>query len=612
MAAQTGNAAPVLSDFQGQGAVYDGLMRTLHDGTFVHAYLITGLEGMGKRTLARLLAQYWLCQAPEGEKRPCGVCRACQQVRDGTHADLVIIAPGKPINPDVRPDMKSIPVDEIRALIAITARHTFEGGRRVVLIEQADKMNPPAQNALLKTLEEPVPGTIFLLMTESPSLLLPTIVSRCRELKLHPWDDRTVLSVLEKHGVTGQRAQEALHVSGGSIGKALAVAGDEQYWQRRSEVMRDFFALERRSDILRISSTWKDRKDDAEELLDDVEDMLRTLLLCHLGQRSESAVTPYPAAWQRFSREGELSAMMRLLDAVAQARQMRANQVTWQAVVERLLLSLMEEKANGQRNWRSIRERREAVFFTPGALWPTPGDFVIVETTRGIEFGEVVTEVREIDDTKLTSPLKQVVRIATEEDILHDKENKAAEKEAFTICQKKIADHKLDMKLVSVEYTFDNKTILFYFTANGRVDFRSLVKDLAGVFKTRIELRQIGVRDEAKMLGGLGPCGRPICCGTFLGDFQPVSIKMAKEQNLSLNPIKISGVCGRLMCCLKYEQDTYEEIRKSMPKEGKEVMTPDGVGVVCELKSSLNRSRCASRRATALKSRSTLRPTCSA
>lgn len=346
MAAQTGNAAPVLSDFEGQGAVYDGLMRTLHDGTFVHAYLITGLEGMGKRTLARAAgAVLALSGAGGGETSLAVVCRACQQVRDGTHADLVIIAPGKPISPDVRPDMKSIPVDEIRALIAITARHTFEGGRRVVLIEQADKMNPPAQNALLKTLEEPVPGTIFLLMTESPSLLLPTIVSRCRELKLHPWDDRTVLSVLEKHGVTGQRAQEALHVSGGSIGKALAVAGDEQYWQRRSEVMRDFFALERRSDILRISSTWKDRKDDAEELLDDVEDMLRTLLLCHLGQRSESAVTPYPAAWQRFSREGELSAMMRLLDAVAQARQMRANQVTWQAVVERLLLSLMEEKS---------------------------------------------------------------------------------------------------------------------------------------------------------------------------------------------------------------------------------------------------------------------------
>ncbi|MBQ8201089.1 MAG: stage 0 sporulation family protein [Clostridia bacterium] len=222
-------------------------------------------------------------------------------------------------------------------------------------------------------------------------------------------------------------------------------------------------------------------------------------------------------------------------------------------------------------------------FFDPGTFWPTPGDFVLVETSRGIEFGEVVTQVKEIDDSTLSSPLKQVVRIASEEDVKHAQENKAAEKEAYAICQKKIAEHKLDMKLVSVEYTFDNSKILFYFTANGRVDFRSLVKDLAGVFKTRIELRQIGVRDEAKMLGGLGPCGRPICCGAFLGDFQPVSIKMAKEQNLSLNPNKISGVCGRLMCCLKYEQDQYEQTRKKMPKVGKEVMTPDGPGVVWDL-----------------------------
>lgn len=222
-------------------------------------------------------------------------------------------------------------------------------------------------------------------------------------------------------------------------------------------------------------------------------------------------------------------------------------------------------------------------FFDPGDMWPTPGDFVVVETSRGIEFGEVVTQIQEIDDSRLSSPLKPVVRIASEEDVAHAKENKAAEKEAHAICQKKIAEHKLDMKLVSVEYTFDNSKILFYFTANGRVDFRSLVKDLAGVFKTRIELRQIGVRDEAKMIGGLGPCGRQICCGAFLGDFQPVSIKMAKEQNLSLNPNKISGICGRLMCCLKYEQDQYEQIRKKMPKVGKEVITPDGNGIVWDL-----------------------------
>ena len=222
-------------------------------------------------------------------------------------------------------------------------------------------------------------------------------------------------------------------------------------------------------------------------------------------------------------------------------------------------------------------------FFDPGELWPTPGDYVLVETSRGVEFGEVVTGIKEIDDSTLQSPLKPVVRIASAEDIQHNKDNKVAEKEAYHVCQKKISEHKLDMKLVSVEYTFDNSKILFYFTANGRVDFRSLVKDLAGVFKTRIELRQIGVRDEAKMLGGLGVCGRPICCGTFLGDFQPVSIKMAKEQNLSLNPTKISGVCGRLMCCLKYEQEQYEQTRKKMPKVGKEVITPDGPGVVWDL-----------------------------
>ena len=222
-------------------------------------------------------------------------------------------------------------------------------------------------------------------------------------------------------------------------------------------------------------------------------------------------------------------------------------------------------------------------FFDPGPYWPTPGDFVVVETARGIEFGEVVTGIRELNDEQLTAPLKKVVRVATAEDVQHAKDNKAAEKEAYAICQQKIAEHRLDMKLVSVEYTFDNSKILFYFTANGRVDFRSLVKDLAAVFRTRIELRQIGVRDEAKMLGGLGPCGRPICCGAFLGDFQPVSIKMAKEQNLSLNPNKISGVCGRLMCCLKYEQDNYEQTRKRMPKVGKEVMTPDGPGTVWDL-----------------------------
>ena len=221
-------------------------------------------------------------------------------------------------------------------------------------------------------------------------------------------------------------------------------------------------------------------------------------------------------------------------------------------------------------------------FFDPGSYWPTAGDFVIVETTRGVEFGEVVTGVKEIADDQLTAPLKQVIRIANAQDVQHAKDNERAEKEAYGICQQKIADHKLDMKLVDVEYTLDRNKILFYFTADGRIDFRDLVKDLAGVFRTRIELRQIGVRDESKMLGVLGICGQPFCCSRFLRDFQPVSIKMAKEQGLSLNPAKISGSCGRLMCCLAYEQPAYEYLNRITPGVGSIVKTPEGVGAVVE------------------------------
>ena len=215
-------------------------------------------------------------------------------------------------------------------------------------------------------------------------------------------------------------------------------------------------------------------------------------------------------------------------------------------------------------------------YFDPAGLDIEKGNFVVVETARGIEFGECVIGLKEINENDVIAPLKS----ATGSDIEKHNQNKEKEKDAFSICLKKIAEHKLTMKLIDVEYTFDNNKVIFYFTADGRVDFRELVKDLATIFKTRIELRQIGVRDEAKMLGGLGPCGRPMCCSTFLGDFASVSIKMAKEQNLSLNPTKISGICGRLMCCLNYEQSTYEDIRKRIPKVGSIVKTEGGTGVV--------------------------------
>ncbi len=229
-----------------------------------------------------------------------------------------------------------------------------------------------------------------------------------------------------------------------------------------------------------------------------------------------------------------------------------------------------------------FKEVGKVYYFDPDGHVLKKGNRVIVETVRGVECGEVAMDNREIDDEQIVKPLKKLIRIADEKDIEQFRANKAKEKDAFAICQQKIANHNLDMKLVDVEYTFDGGKVLFYFTADGRVDFRELVKDLAGVFKTRIELRQIGVRDESKMLGGLGICGRPFCCSSFLGEFQPVSIKMAKEQGLSLNPTKISGACGRLMCCLKYEQNAYEHLLKITPKPGAIVETNEGAGTVTD------------------------------
>ncbi len=224
-----------------------------------------------------------------------------------------------------------------------------------------------------------------------------------------------------------------------------------------------------------------------------------------------------------------------------------------------------------------FRTPGKVYYFAPGAYELKYGDHVIVETARGVEYGQVVLPSRDVPEEELKAPLKEVLRIATPEDEAREAANREKEEGAFAVCQEKIRAHGLEMKLVSAEYTFDNSKLIFYFTADGRVDFRELVKDLAGVFRTRIELRQIGVRDETRILGGIGSCGRPLCCHTYLHEFAPVSIKMAKEQNLSLNPTKISGTCGRLMCCLKNEQETYEYLNRSLPRKGDDATTPDGL-----------------------------------
>ncbi|HJC16117.1 MAG TPA: stage 0 sporulation family protein [Candidatus Fusicatenibacter intestinigallinarum] len=224
-----------------------------------------------------------------------------------------------------------------------------------------------------------------------------------------------------------------------------------------------------------------------------------------------------------------------------------------------------------------FRNVGKVYYFSPKNFDICVGDHVIVETARGVEYGHVVLGPKEVEDEKVIQPLKEVIRLATPKDDAREESNRRKEREAFEICQKKIREHELEMKLIDAEYTFDNNKVLFYFTADGRIDFRELVKDLAAVFKTRIELRQIGVRDETKILGGMGICGRALCCHTYLSEFAPVSIKMAKEQNLSLNPTKISGVCGRLMCCLKNEQETYEYLNRKLPGVGDSVTTPENL-----------------------------------
>ena len=538
-----------------------------------HAYILNGERGSGKRLLANLFAMSLQCQNRAEDGEACGKCQSCKQAQSGNQPDIIKVTHEKP---------NTISVDDIRTQINndIVIK-PYSSKYKIYIIPEADLMSAQAQNALLKTIEEPPEYAVIMLLTENAEALLPTIRSRCVMMKLRNIKDQLVKKYLmEQMEIPDYKADVCVAFAQGNMGKAIMLATSEYFNEIKEEVVHllrniDEMNVSELMDAVKKCMTYKMEIND---YLDMIAIWYRDVLIYKATKNVDRVVFSdqlryIKARASKSSYEG----IENILDAIEKAKARLKANVNFELTMELLLLTIRRTRYMTKVIGVRFRTAGKIYFFSPGEFEIKQGDHVIVETARGIEYGRVVSAPKEVDDDSVVQPLKSVIRIATEQDEKTVEKNRQKEKEAFKICQEKIRKHGLDMKLIEAEYTFDNNKVLFYFTADGRIDFRELVKDLAAVFRTRIELRQIGVRDETKIRGGIGICGRPLCCSTYLTEFAAVSIKMAKEQNLSLNPTKISGVCGRLMCCLTNEEETYEVLNSQLPSVGDNVTTSDGL-----------------------------------
>ena len=514
--------------------------------------------------LAKAFAKALVCEAGYGDS--CNMCRACHQFDSGNHPDVKWITHEK---------ANSIGVDEVREQINndIVIK-PYSSKYKVYIIDEAEKMTVQAQNALLKTIEEPPEYAVILFLTNTLDVLLQTVRSRCIIMNLRSVDTKLIQQYLmQKYQLPDYQARVCAAYAQGNVGKAIMMATSEHFREMQDFLLR---LLKRVDDmeVYEIVAAIHDMtayKMDIRDLIDLMMVWYRDVLILKATEDINQLVYQDEHKYlQKKATTSSYEGLNNIMEALEKAKVRLNANVNFDITMEMLLLTMV--KVIGVR----FRNAGKIYYFDPLDLDIEVGQNVIVETARGIEYGHVLIAPREVDDSKVIQPLKAVIRLATPEDDEIERRNKEKEKDAFKICLEKIAKHKLQMKLIDAEYTFDNNKVLFYFTADGRIDFRELVKDLASVFKTRIELRQIGVRDETKIMGGIGICGRSLCCHTFLSEFAPVSIKMAKEQNLSLNPTKISGVCGRLMCCLKNEEETYEWLNSKLPNIGDRVTTDDG------------------------------------